>query len=143
MMIELMEKENKGSKRLQAHALGMIGILIVQYLLGMTTNLFVQFPENAHEGQLWVFAWHQIPLSLHIIVGFALLFGTISLIISATKQKNRSWIIASTIAGIAIFSAIGAGATFIPTQTDAYSFVMAISFIISLLAYFWGLYKNK
>ncbi len=109
----------------------------------MFTNLFVQFPEGEHKGQLWEFAWRQLPLALHIIVGLALLFGTIALIVRAVKLKNRLWTIASSIAALAILAAGIGGAAFIPSQTDAYSFMMAIGFMIALLAFGWGLYTSK
>lgn len=134
-----MKKMNSLSKQ----GLYIIGLLVVQYLLGMYTNMFVAFPENKHEGQLWQFAWHQPSLVLHILVGFSLLFGAISLVVRSIKQKNKSWIYASSIGTIAILSGISVGALFIPTQIDIYSFLMAISFIIAFIALGWGIYASK
>ncbi len=128
---------------LHAHAIGMIMLLTIQYLLGILTNLFVHFPEYEHGGQLWVFAWKQIPLALHIIVGILLLFGTIALMIRSFLQKDRTWSIASSIGGVSVLGAVIAGAVFIPTQTESYSLIMAFTFLIALFSYFWGLYKTR
>jgi hypothetical protein len=130
-------------RSLQPHAIGMIGVLVVQYLLGMFSSLFVSFPEGAKDKQLWFFAWRQIPIALHIIVGLLLFLGTLALLIRAVATKGRTWIIPSSIALGAVFIAAITGAIFISTQTDWYSFIMAISFIIALLSYFWGIYMSK
>ena len=128
---------------LRAHAFGMVGLLTLQYLLGMATNLFVQFPDGLNEGQSWGYAWRQPFLALHIIIGFSLFLGTVALIVRSVRAKDRLWTISSGIAGATIFAAMGAGSLFIPSQRDVYSFVMATCFIIALLAYGWGLYKTK
>lgn len=130
-------------RSLRSHAYGMVGLLIVQYLLGMATNLFVQFPDGLNEGQSWEYAWRQSFLALHIIIGFSLFLGTVALIVRSVRVKVRLWTISSGIAGAAIFAAMGAGSLFIPSQRNVYSFVMATCFIIALLAYGWGLYKTK
>ncbi len=137
----MMDKIGKIS--LSPHAIGMIILLIIQYLLGMATTLFVQFPQGAHDGQLWIFAWHQILIVLHVIVGFLLIFGTIALAIRAGIQKNRIWIISSVISLLSVFGAITAGFIFIPTQANVYSLTMAVLFIVALLSYFWGLYSSR
>ncbi len=128
---------------LKPHAVGMIGGLILQYLLGMTANLFVTFPEGKHGGQLWLFAWRQVSIAIHIILGFLLLIGTIALLVRAIREKSTSWITVSIIALVGIIGAITGGSLFIPSQTAIYSFVMAAGFIVALLAYFWGLYTDR
>ncbi|HEV2339424.1 MAG TPA: hypothetical protein VGT05_01505 [Patescibacteria group bacterium] len=130
------------------HALSMQGIfvlvfLVIEYFLGMFTNLFISFPNNTYGGKAWVFAWRQIPLALHIIVGFSLLVGAIVLVVRAIRQKNKNWILASVIGFIAILSAALAGALFISLQRSIYSFIMAISFVVALFAYGWGVYKER
>lgn len=115
---------------LKYHAFGMIVLSTIQYLLGQFTSLFVQFPDTKQNITLWKFAWQQVPLTLHIIVGLLLFFGTIVLIIRSVAYKNRTWIIASFTAGIAVLGAAIAGITYIPTQTNTYSFIMAIYFLL-------------
>lgn len=128
---------------LQIQGLITIVFLVIQYLLGMFTNLFVIFPDNEKGGELWLFAWHQLPLALQIIIGISLLISSIVLIIRSIRHQNHNWLIASSVGSLAILAAILGGSTFIPTQTDAYSYLMAVSFIIAILAFGWGVYKDK
>src|SRR5258708_5079733 len=114
---------------------------MIQYLLGMITNLFVQFPEKANEGQLWQFAWKQIPLVLHILVVLSLLIGSLTLTIRSFRSRNKTLKIGSAIGLISIFISGYAGSKFIPTQNADYSFLMSITFILALMSYVWILYK--
>ena len=117
----------------------LIGALVVQYALGMYVNLFVAFPDSATEGQLWEFAWSQKPLAAHIILAILILLGAIVLCIRAARSKNRRWIISSFVGLLAILAAGASGAIFIPSQTDAYSYVMSVMFLIAIFAYGWPL----
>jgi hypothetical protein len=115
-------------------------LLVIQYLLGMLTNLFVQFPQNQNAGQLWEFAWKQISLASHIVVGISLLVVAVVLVIRAIVKKNKNWIIASTIGLVSIFVAGYAGASFVTNQSAVYSFAMSFGFIAALLSYISGAY---
>ncbi|SRR5258706_4764460 len=131
------------SSTLKPHAIGMIGVLTLEYLLGMFTNLFITFPQGAKDRQLWIFAWSQLSLALHIIVGILLFVGAIALVIRASLKKDKKWIIVSAVGATAILAAIIGGSIFIPTQSAAYSFIMAVTFLIALFSYFWGIYSSK
>ncbi len=136
-------KKKHNSEGLRNQGVGMIIVLAIEYLLGMATTSFVQFPENKPEGQLWAFAWKQFPLAAHIIIGGLLLVGAIVFILRSVMERNKTWIIASSIATVGIFLAVFGGSKFIPTQQDSFSFIMAFSFLLSFLAYGWGLYITK
>ena len=118
---------------------GMIIVLIVQYVLGMFTNLFEQFPDGNQIGQLWDFAWSQFPIAAHIIIGSVLLIGSIVFVIRAVRQKNKFWIMASVIGCFGILIAGMSGAMFIPTQNDSYSYLMSIFFLVAFLSYVFGI----
>lgn len=130
-------------KSLRGHAYGMIAVLVLIYLLGMFSALFVTFPEHAQRQQLWAFALHQMPLAGHIILGFLLLLGTIALLIRSIVMKDKKWIISSAIATIAVIVGVGAGSSFITTQSNGLSFLMATSFIVAFLSYGWGIYVSR
>jgi hypothetical protein len=53
---------------------------------------------------------------------------------------NKRWVIASVIGLVALVAASASGATFIPSQTDLYSYSMAPCFFIAIFAYVWGLF---
>ena len=121
----------------------MIIALILQYLLGIASNLFTQFPDTKDAGRLWLYAWSQTSLALHIILGLLLLFGSIILIIRALIKRDFIWIIASVVGFLAIIGSVIAGAIFITSQSNVYSFAMSVGFIVALLSYFLGVYKSK
>ena len=131
----------KDPLKIQSHVI--LGMLTLQYLLGMAVNLFIQFPGNASEKELWQFAVKQFPLTVHMILGGLLVIGGIVLLIRSISKKNKNWIWASSIGLFSMLVASFTGAQFIPTQQDSYSYIMAIAFIAAFVAYGWGLYKAK
>lgn len=128
---------------LRVHGMTLILGLIVQYILGMFSNLFVQFPDTTSEGKLWGFAWTQISVASHIILGLLLFIGAVVLLIRALRYKNRTWTIAASTGLAGILAAIYGGVSFIPSQNDPYSLLMSIAFIVALLALVWGFYASK
>jgi len=121
-------------ERLAAQGYILIGVLTLQYLVGMYVNLFVQFPDQTGD-QLWGFAWSQPALALHIILAFLILIGAIVLCVRAARRRDRTWIWASGIGLLAVLAAGASGASFIPTQNDILSYSMAVAFIIAISAY--------
>lgn len=118
-------------------------ILILQYLLGMAANLFVQFPDTTNEGKLWEFAKGQWTIVTHMIIGLGLIIGGIVLLVRAFGRKDKNWIKAGSFGLFGILVAVITGAQFIPTQQDFYSYLMASAFIVSVLSYGWGIYKTR
>jgi hypothetical protein len=133
----------KKDASLKKQGIFMLIVLVLQYILGMTANLFVTFPQTKNEAALWEFAWSQLPIAAHIIVGSLLLIGGITLFVSSIVHKNKNWIVASTIGALALIFAGYSGSRFIPTQIDAYSFTMSLGFIIAFVSYAWGVYVSN
>jgi len=131
----------KDPLKIQSHVI--LGILILQYFLGMVANLFVQFPDTNNEKIQWQYAQGQWSVVTHMILGFLLLIGALVLLFRAVRRKEKNWIIAGSLGLFAILAAVGAGSEFIPTQQDIYSYIMAIAFILAVGAYGWGIYKAK
>lgn len=138
-----MIKQHDRIKSLSKQTFGLIIGLCVEFILGMTTNIYVSFPENLSEKQNWEFAQNQIPLVLHMIIGALLLIGSIALLIQAIRTKIKSWIIIASLGMVAMLITFGSGSAFVGSQVDVYSFVMAIGFILTLFIYIWGIYKLK
>ena len=115
----------------------LIGLLGIEYILGMINNLYVHFPETGMDVQMWEFAWKQLSVVSHIILGIFLLLAGLFIFILAIRTVNRIKIIVSGIGFIAIFVAGFSGAMFIPTQKDIYSLSMSIAFLVALLSYVW------
>jgi heme A synthase len=132
-------KNSKALKGFRTHSIVMIGLLVVQYILGMITNLFVKLPEDGQPAQVWAAANSQFPSAAHIILGMLLLIVAIVIIVRAVMSKNRTlvWISVAGLAAIAV--ATYGGIVFTTGQSDTYSLVMALGFIASLVVYVWGL----
>ena len=120
-----------------------LGILVLQYILGMAINLFVQFPDTKNENSLWEFVKGQVPIVIHIILAAMLLVGACVLLIRAIHSQSKPWIVSAGVGLFWILVAIIAGAQFVPTQQDVYSFIMAAAFILAIVSYGWGMYKTK
>jgi hypothetical protein len=127
-------KHERSSRNIR---LVMIGLLSIEYILGMINNLYVQFPETGTEAQMWEFAWKQISVGAHIILGIILLLAGLFIFIRAIRDGNRTITIVSGIGFIAILVAGFSGAMFIPAQMDLYSLSMSIAFLVALLCYVW------
>jgi hypothetical protein len=134
--------EGVSDPALKKQAIGMVAGLTAQYILGMLSNLFVKFPESAHDGQLWEFAWSQISVAAHIIIGIVLLLGSITLMVRSLLLRNHTWSMISIIGFLAIVLAGVSGSMFITSQSDIYSFSMSVGFIVAFAAYFWGISHN-
>lgn len=126
---------------IQTHAL--IGMLILQYLVGVFVSLFVRFPDTKNEVALWEFARVQWSVMIHIIIAAGLVIGGIVFVIRALRRKEKVWIIASSFGLFGLLVASFGGARFVPTQQDSYSYIMSVGFLLALLSYGWGLYKGK
>ena len=128
---------------LRTQAIYMLSFLAVQFVLGMITNMYVQFPDTNRPDQLWATARSQAPTFAHIILGILLLVAAIIFVVRVARQHNRVWAISSWVGLISIIVAIYGGVTFTSTQIDSYSMVMALGFIASVLAYGWGLFAAR
>lgn len=133
----------KGTKNPTPHTLGLIGLLILQFLLGMFAALFVEFPEKANEAQIWKFAGQQVSVTLHMLLGLLMLLGAIALVIRAIIMKDKNWIWTSVVGLVGVLAADITGILFIAEQNDIYSYFMAVAFVVALVAYFWGVYKGR
>ncbi len=128
--------------KLKQQAFGMIAGLVLQYLLGMYTNMFVEFPEGGNVGQNWEFAKSNPVLFLHILLGTLLIVGSLTLLVRSYLSKNKNWKIATGFGFGGIIIAWVAGEEFIGAQNDQYSLVMSVAFLVALLSYCWGIYKS-
>jgi hypothetical protein len=136
-------QNSKTQNGLRVNAIFMIGVLVIQYALGMVANLFVQFPNTTQPGQLWEFARSQFPTMAHIVIGTLLLVGAIVFVIRAARANNGGWIASSAVGLVAILTAFYGGVMFTSTQVNAYSLLMALAAIVTFLAYGWGLYASR
>gem|GEM_PF-2964140 len=112
-------------------ALLIVALLVLQFVLGMLSNLFVTIPDV----EPWRVFHYFGPVVLHTLnalclVVFAVNYGVI------TRRKAKAMRIAGAIGGIGIVVAFLSGVTFVNRgQNDVYSFTMSLGFIVALVSY--------
>jgi uncharacterized membrane protein YedE/YeeE len=107
----------------------LVGLLVVQFLLGVLTSMFTDFPADNPEEAYRQFGY----LSLHVITGTLLLVLGVVFLYQAIKHKVYKREAISGLAAMVV--AYGFGEIFVSTQNDLWSFLMAFSFIGALMPY--------
>ena len=126
----------------EREVVGVNAALVVQFLLGMYINMYVEFPKSG-PAAAWAFARGSLVVMTHIILGTLLLLGGIGLLVRAIRAKNRHWTIVASIAVFGLLMSWSGGERFITTQNDIASYFMAVGFLTTLLAFNWGLYSAR
>jgi hypothetical protein len=123
---------------LQASALVLICLLSAQFLFGIYTNLFVEFPAGVLG---WIVIHANLIASLHLYMASVLTLLSIFLLCVSVLRKNAEWIAVSIGGIVGILIAAFNGVAFAGTQNDVNSFFMAVGFIFAMLCYAFGLYR--
>src|SRR5579872_4637344 len=107
-----------------------VGLLVLQFILGMLANLFAQVPTK--EPYL---VFHQFGyISAHTTNAAILIILAVIFRIKAQTEKDSR--VASIIGALGIFIAFLSGIIFVNLgQDDIFSFTMALGFITAFLAY--------
>jgi hypothetical protein len=132
--------------------LGALIVLVIQFVLGMAVNLFVQIPHN-HPGAnppeyfsgvaqsvTWAILQGPFLLILHAGLGLILLAFAIRLLFPAVRSRNRVAIITSVVGAVAILGAGFNGGSYLNYHEDFSSMIMASLFAIAVIAYVVGLW---
>lgn len=114
-------------------------LLVIQYVLGMISNLEVQIPGNLPGGNAWGWVWsHSLIIQLHIYIGTLLVVVALVALILSIAARNMVGVIAAA-AGLAlIIFAWLSGAEFLASQQNDLSLWMALGFMGALVAYLLG-----
>ena len=127
-----------------AVALTIVG-LVAEFVLGMYTALFVEFPDSLVAGNAWGWTMTSSPvIQVHIYVGtFLVLAGLIALGLGIATRRVSA-ITTSALGLILILVAWLSGGAFLSNVAqDNLSFSMALAFLGSLLAYGAALYYTR
>ena len=124
---------------LRQASLAILIVLIVQFALGISVNLYVTLPTVGHPGHASWFGNGPL-LALHAALGMFLVLSAIFILIRAIMARNRTLIISSATGLAAILLAAFFGSSFTDKLTDGYSLGMAIAFAVALACYAIGLY---
>jgi hypothetical protein len=141
------------SRGIRQGYLGALVTLIVQFLLGMATNLFVQIPTN-HPGAnppeyfsgvfqsvTWaILGGSSIWLTLHALAGLLLVIFGFGVLVPVIRSRNRVAITTGVIGAVAILAAGFNGGSYLNYHEDFSSMIMASFFATAVIAYVVGLW---
>lgn len=127
-----------------------LGLLGLQFLLGMLANLFVTVP-TAHPGAhaseyfsgvaqdvVWALGNAVAALRLHVIVGLLLFLAALWLLVLAIAARRRGRIVVAAVGLFGIWAAGMNGASFMNYFEDFSSLLMALGFLVAAIAYVIG-----
>ena len=114
----------------------MLVMLVIQYGLGIILNLYVEVPaSDAHAGILTEIATAPPVLTVHAVLGIALIGTAILLVARAVGVRDRLLAVLATAGLTALGGAFGAGEIFVRNGQDTASMAMAILTGMALLCY--------
>ena len=129
------------SKIIRIQSTFLLVFLAIQYAFGMYVNFYVTFPDGIQGGDAWRFAWTQFALAAHIVIGILLLLGAIVFLVRVLRYGSKKWKAPAIWGLVAIALAGTAGSLFLPSQTDFYSYIMALMFLLAFFSYAWGYFR--
>jgi hypothetical protein len=141
---------------LRFHAGGLLIGYGLQFLAGMTLNLFKTLPKN-HPGStgkeffsrsshslVWALSsnagW---ALNTHAYLALVLIIGSIALFIRSLVFKNKQWVWASAIAAFFTLGAFFNGLSFVDYNHNLNSFIMAVCWLAAVSSLAYGLVRFK
>jgi hypothetical protein len=119
--------------------------LVLEFVLGIYTALFVQFPDTLVNGNGWGWSMAGSPVIIaHVILGSLLFLCAIFAVIFGLTSRDKAAILWSLIGLVMIGLAYFSGSIFLSNVSDNnYSFLMALGFMGALLAYAAAFYSLK
>jgi hypothetical protein len=122
--------------RLRQISVAMLVMLVIQYGLGIILNLYVAVPaSDAHAGILTEIASAPAVLTVHAILGIALIGTGVLLVARAAGVRDRLLAVLATAGLTALGGAFGAGEIFVRNGQSTASMAMAILTGMALLCY--------
>ena len=114
----------------------MLVMLVIQYGLGIILNLYVDVPaSDAHAGILTEIATAPPVLTVHVVLGIALIGTGVLLVARAVGVRDRLLAVLATAGLTALGGAFGAGEIFVRNGQNVASMAMAILTGMALLCY--------
>jgi hypothetical protein len=117
--------------RIRYASLGLVSMLIIEFILGVTYNLYGTAPASGTSSGLF----SSPVLALHVILGILLFVAAVMLLVRSVGARHRLaiWMAAVGLAGIV--AAGGAGLGFARDGASGASLGMSIAFAVSLACY--------
>jgi len=140
-----MDQSLKFNRVFRLSVLVTLAALVLEYILGMYTALFVAFPDSLTNGNAWTWSMAQSPVIMaHVLLGTLLVVGSLLALGLSISLKSKTAISASMLGLVAVVVAYGSGSGFLANiDADGYSFAMSLGFIGALLAYGFAYFTNR
>ena len=140
-----MNQSHKYQRAFHLVALLTLVVLVLEYILGMYTALFVQFPDSLANGNAWSWSMSQSPVIMaHVFLGTLLVVGSLLALGLSIAMKNKVATSASVAGLLAILIAYLSGSAFLANiQSGGYSFLMSLGFLGAVLAYGAAYYLTR
>lgn len=135
--------------------MGMIALLLVQFVLGIATNLYAKIPAThpgtgpgnyfgrMGRGLGWAIGSGPGELAVHAVIGTLLVLGGFQAVAFSIKARRRAWIVVAVIAALGLIGAWINGVNFIDQgQHRGNSLAMSIGFAVAVAAYATGLFLD-
>jgi hypothetical protein len=129
-----------------------LGMLIIQFLLGMTVNLFVTIPSN-HPGARppeyfggvvtsvsWAVLHGGLWLTLHAVWGLVLVLAALGTLAQAIRLGGGGRITLAALGFVGVLGAGFNGGSFLNYNQDFSSMIMATFFAWAVIAYAVGIF---
>ena len=145
MLKSIRQNKDVESRGIQRIALWLLVGYALQFIFGMTVNLFTTFPTQhpgmgsveyfggALRGLLWALdgggGW---ALATHAYIALALIVGAGVLLVVSIWLRSKRWVITSTIALLFTVGAFFNGLSFINYNHDFSSMIMACCWLIAV-----------
>jgi heme A synthase len=129
------ERAKPGARRVQMASVGVVTMLIIQFILGMIYNIYGTAPTATKS----VGMFSSVTLSLHVIMGILLVITAIMQIVRTTQLHHRTATILSWVGLVAIIAAWGTGEAFIQKGANGASLGMSLAFAVALACYVGGI----
>jgi hypothetical protein len=127
----------EGVRRVSLAALIM---LVVQYGLGIILNLYIAVPaSDAHAGLMQEIASGPLMLTVHALLGLALIGAALVLLVRAVRLGDRVIAVLAAAGLTAIGGAFASGEIFVRNGQSAASLAMALLTGVALLCYIGAL----
>ena len=125
---------------LRNNVLAGLVMLILEYGLGIWTNVYAHLPKSDHGKAIFAafggaVAHGPAGLTLHALLGTLLIVTAISVVVRAVLLRQSVLILVGSVALLAIVAAWASGARFVGHAANGASFGMAIATGVAILAY--------
>jgi len=140
-----MKSSVKLLRAFRGHMLAILVLLVIEFVLGMYTALFVAFPDSLVNGNAWAWSMSQSPVVLlHVILGTLLALAAVVVLVLSFLLRSRAALLTGVLGFAAMAVAYLSGATFLSdVNQDLYSFTMALGFIAAAVVYGVGYYGMR